>query len=186
MAVDAKFFHGIRRGFIAALAALVDPIDLRSRYAVALTTYGPAHLLDTSSLLDGLEPLVGDEAAAVVYARANALKVAWNLHLASGPAAYNADLAHRTADVDYALASPNATTIGTLRTLLAEMQQSGSAHGDASNVHFTNDADLVALLMTTPPLGDMGHPDPATLAECAVDCNDFLAALVDHFAIYSA
>jgi hypothetical protein len=176
-ALDAKLAE--HDGALDALEGNRDNFNTAVKYLYAKATPTIHMEIDLQGLTD-LVDLGGSDSQALVSARANALKAAWNLHLA-GAGSLTVDGEHKTADAtNVVVAADAATTGGTALssciTLVNALLASVIAHGDETDVHFLDDTGSggTGASITTDP--------PTTKAHCITDLNDLKLAMSTHMA----
>lgn len=153
---------------------------LRSRFSVAwLTT---VHMAADASF-DDLDPLdvselEPEDKQPAADLRAETLRALLIVHMVDVGGAL-VDGSHKAADDSTTLAAiPAAEDLATCIDLVVGLAAATADHGDASGVHFNNDATLAAVAITPDP--------PTTLAHCVTAMNLLLAALKVHGALHSA
>lgn len=145
----------------------------RTRYLYALGG-AAVHMQINQENVPALPVLPGTATQAQANARANALKVAWNAHVAR-VGTFAADGPHKTADATNVIAAADASGLASCITLINALLAAVIGHGNQATVHFANDtgAGGTGAAITTDP--------PTTLAHCITDLNDLRTAFMTHF-----
>lgn len=149
-----------------------DDLRVAVKWLTAKTTPTVHMEVDFEGLLS-LSPLPSNATQAQANARANALKVAWNAHLA-GVGTVLEDGEHLAADTANAVATIDASSVDTCEALVIALLASIIGHGDETGVHFSDDTGAGGTGAT------MTEADPETLPDLISDLNDLKTAMTTH------
>ena len=106
-----------------------------------------------------------------VLVRANAIKAAYNLHIASTLSASTGQGAHLAVDAANGIAAADATDQGSANTLLNELKTDYNIHRASAVFHYTADATNV-----------IASADATDLASSITLCNELFTDINLHFA----